>query len=51
MRLKKVRVSALYAAAYERSDGPDVDKFGDLDAFHDEAESDRIQARSGKTEW
>jgi hypothetical protein len=47
---ERARVAALYAAAYP-STSPDVDDFGDLDAFHDEAESERVDSRSAEASW
>ena len=47
---EKSRIIALYTSAYE-STTDDVDQFGDLGAFHYEAESARVAARSGDTTW
>ncbi len=47
---ERARVSALYTAAYDASSS-NVDAFGDLDALHVEAESERVTARASETSW
>jgi hypothetical protein len=50
-KAEKSRISALYAAAYDGHGPGNVDDFGDLEAFHDAAEQDRIAARAGEKTW
>ena len=47
---ERTRVRALYAAAYPKEERT-VDHYGDLDAFHEEAEAERIAARSADVSW
>ena len=46
----RARLAGLYAAGYPKRTC-DVDDFGDLDAFHEEAENERIASRSADTAW
>lgn len=45
---ERARVDALYAAAYPKERG-DIDGFGDLAAFHDAAEQERVDSRDAAT--
>ena len=47
---ERARVDALYAAAYPK-DHSDIDDFGDLAAFHDAAEQERVDSRSADLSW
>jgi hypothetical protein len=47
---ERSHIAALYAQAYPVTH-PDVDAFGDLDAFRDQAESERVEARENQTSW
>ena len=44
------RISAAYSAGYPATQR-DVDAFGDVDAFHEDAETERVDARSGDESW
>ena len=47
---ERTRVAASYATAYPTRQC-DVDDFGDLDAFRDDAERERVEGRAGESTW
>lgn len=47
---ERERVARLYAAGYPIG-ARDVDDFGDVDAFHEAAEDERVAARGTEAGW
>ena len=49
---ERARIAALYAAAYPSGRSTQTaDGFGDLHTFHDAAEQERVESRTGTSSW